>query len=449
LIVSVFPYTYIFKYSAGSDKLVFYQEGTNNSTIFAGDLNRNGVKEIGIQGVNGYTFYEFGPANKTAPPSFVSGNSLDSNRVMIQWKSPSSLFYIFRGVSANNLVLYDSTNGSPYNDLNVKDTTHYFYSIKAYGSDKPFPLSDLSSVIDVYVHKTARIISTENKSSKSILVKFSEMIKTKIENLKAFELIPGIYPNSISAASQFSYLLTFKDNFLLGINKIAVSNLNDYYDSPVKIDTVSFNVENIIVQSYLIIANHEIVNPFRVKITFNLPVDSASAMNLTNYTFDPVNAVESIDIDPSKLIIYLNLEKKKPVGSVGIQYRLKINNLISSVESGSLPIASETGSYIVLTGVTQDLSNIYIYPSPVKISNGSGKMTFANLPSKVKIIIFNINGIRINEIDGSTTSGGVDFNLRDTNNDLLSSGIYIYRIVRLDSSNSEVETKVGKFAVIR
>jgi hypothetical protein len=172
-------------------------------------------------------------------------------------------------------------------------------------------------------------------------------------------------------------------------------------------------------------------------------------MNLTNYTFDPVNAVESIDIDPSKLIIYLNLEKKKPVGSVGIQYRLKINNLISSVESGSLPIASETGSYIVLTGVTQDLSNIYIYPSPVKISNGSGKMTFANLPSKVKIIIFNINGIRINEIDGSTTSGGVDFNLRDTNNDLLSSGIYIYRIVRLDSSNSEVETKVGKFAVIR
>jgi subtilisin family serine protease len=449
LIVSVFPYTYIFKYSSGSDKLVFYTEGTNNSTIFAGDLNRNGIKEIGLQGAKGYTFYEFGPANKTAPPSFVSGNSLDSNHVIIQWKSPASLFYIFRGPSKDNLSLYDSTNSSPYNDLNVKDTTHYFYSIKAYSSDKPIPLSDLSEIIDVYVHKQARIISIENKSSKSILVKFSELIKTKIENLKAFELLSNVYPNSISAASQQSYLLTFKDNFPLGLNKIAVSNLNDFYNSPVKNDTIPFNVENIIEASYLMISNHEIINPFLIKITFNLPVDSISAKNISNYTFDPANSVESVTIDPAKLIIYLNLEKKKPVGSVGIQYRLKITNLISSSESGNLPIAPETGSYIVLTGVTQNLSDIYVYPSPVKISNGSGKMTFANLPSKVKIIIFNINGIRISEIDESTTSGGVDYNLRDKNNDLLSSGIYIYRIVRLDGSNNEVETKIGKFAVIR
>ena len=449
LIVSIFPYTYIFKYSTGGDKLVFYTEGTNNSTIFAGDLNRNGVKEIGLQGANGYTFYEFGPANKTAPPSFVSGNSLDSNHVIIRWKSPASLFYIFRGPSKDNLSLHDSTNSSPYNDINVNDTTHYFYSVKAYGSDKPFPLSDFSSVIDVYVHRPAKIVTIENKSSKSILVKFSEMIKTKIENLKAFELLPGIYPNSISAASQQSYLITFKDNFPLVLNKIAVSNLNDFYDSPVKNDTIPFNVENIIVPSYLMISNHEIVNPFRIKITFNLPVDSASAKNVSNYTFDPANNVESVDIDPSKLIIYLNLEKKKPVGSIGIQYRLKINNLVSSSETGNLSIAPETGSYIVLTGVTQDLSSIYVYPSPVKINNGSGKLTFANLPSKVKIIIFNINGIRISEIDESTTTGGVDYNLRDKNNDLLSTGIYIYRIVRLDSSNNEVEEKIGKFAVIR
>lgn len=449
LIVSVFPYTYIFKYSAGSDKLVFYSEGTNNSTIFAGDLNRNGVKEIGLQGANGYTFYEFGPANKTAPPSFVSGNSLDSNHVIVQWKSPAPLFYIFRGLSANNLALYDSTNSTFYNDLNVKDTTHYLYSLKAYSTDKPFPLSNLSEVIDVYVHKPAKIISIENSSTKSILVTFSQKIKTKIENLKAFELLPGIYPNSISAASQFSYLLTFKDNFPLGVNKVGVSNLNDFYNSPVQNDTISFAVENVNAASYLIISNHEIINPFRVKIIFNLPVDSLSAKNISNYVFDPANSIESVDIDPSRLIIYLNLEKKKPVGSIGIQYRLKINNLVSSSESGSLSIAPETGSYIVLTGVTQDLSGIYVYPSPVKINNGSGKLTFANLPSKVKIIIFNINGIRISEIDGSTTTGGVDFNLRDENNALLNSGVYIYRIVRLDSFNNEVETKIGKFAVIR
>ena len=449
LIVSVFPYTYIFKYSAGEDKLVFYEEGTNNSSIFAGDLNHNGVKEIGIQSANGYSFLEFGPANKTAPPSLFTGNSLDSSHVYLQWKSPASMFYIFRGLSINNLNLYDSTTGYSYTDSNVKDTTHYFYSIKAYGTDKPIPLSDFSGVIDVYVHKPAQIISIENKSSKSILVKFSDKIETKIDNLRAFELLGTGYPNSISAASQYSYLISFKDNLPLGINKISVSNLNDYYGSPVINDTIPFNVQNITETSYLMISNHEIINPFRIKIIFNLPVDSISARNTANYTFDPANNVASVEIDPTRLIIYLNLERKKPVGSVGIEYRLKIVNVSSSTESGSLPIAPETGSYIVLTGVTQNLSDIYVYPSPVKINNGSGKLTFANLPQKIKIIIFNINGTRITEIDQSTTTGGIDYNLRDKNNDLLNSGIYIYRIVRLDSSNNEVEEKIGKFAVIR
>ena len=76
-------------------------------------------------------------------------------------------------------------------------------------------------------------------------------------------------------------------------------------------------------------------------------------------------------------------------------------------------------------------------------------MTFANLPQRVKIVIFTISGIKVSEIEENTGTGGVDFNLRDRNNELISSGIYIYRIFRLDNSNNEVEVKVGKFAVIK
>ena len=449
LIVSIFPYTYIFKYSNGGDKLVFYKEGTNNYSIFAGDLNHNGIKEIGMQGANGYEFYEFGPVNRTAPPSLVKGNSLDSNLVYLQWQSPASTFYIYRGLDGRNLSLYDSTKISSYNDLNVRDTTNYFYSVKAFSAQNLIPLSGLSEVVEIYVHKPARIISVESKSNKSVLVRFSDKIKTKIENLKAFELLSALYPNSISAASQESYLLTFRDNLQPGINRVTVSNLNDYYDSPVRNDTISFTAKSVTEAAYLMISNSEIINPFRVKITFNMPVDSASVVNKSNFVFDPVNSIESIEIDPSGSIIYLNLEKKKPVGSIGIQYRLKINNVYSSSESGSLVIAPETGSYIVLTGVTENLANVYIYPSPVKINSGLGKMTFANMPQRVKIIIYNINGIKIAELDESTTTGGVDYNLKDKNNNMISSGVYIYRLVRLDSGDNEVEVKVGKFAVIK
>jgi hypothetical protein len=53
---------------------------------------------------------------------------------------------------------------------------------------------------------------------------------------------------------------------------------------------------------------------------------------------------------------------------------------MSSMAFGNIKINSGTGSYIILTSFTLDLSTVYIYPSPVKLKDGTGKVTFANLP---------------------------------------------------------------------
>ena len=76
-------------------------------------------------------------------------------------------------------------------------------------------------------------------------------------------------------------------------------------------------------------------------------------------------------------------------------------------------------------------------------------LMFANLPKKVKIVIFKLTGEQVNEIEHSGGDGGVEFNLKDKNGDEISSGIYIYRVVRLDDNNNEVEEKLGKFAVVK
>lgn len=123
---------------------------------------------------------------------------------------------------------------------------------------------------------------------------------------------------------------------------------------------------------------------------------------------------------------------------------------MSSIAFGNIKINPGVGSYIILTSFTLDLSTVYIYPSPAKLKDGTGKVTFANLPQKAKIVIFTLNGIKIKEIDENNGNGGVDYDLRDKNNLQVSSGIYIiYRIIRLDNLNNEVEKKVGKFAVIK
>ena len=85
----------------------------------------------------------------------------------------------------------------------------------------------------------------------------------------------------------------------------------------------------------------------------------------------------------------------------------------------------------------------------VKINGGSQNLMFAKLPKKVKIVIFKLTGEQVKEIEENSSDGGVEFNLKDKNGNEISSGIYIYRIVRLDDNNNEVEEKLGKFAVIK
>lgn len=55
----------------------------------------------------------------------------------------------------------------------------------------------------------------------------------------------------------------------------------------------------------------------------------------------------------------------------------------------------------------------------------------------------------INEIEETDGNGGVDFNLVDFSGNKIATGVYIYRVVQLDSANNEGEEKLGKFAIVR
>jgi len=145
----------------------------------------------------------------------------------------------------------------------------------------------------------------------------------------------------------------------------------------------------------------------------------------------------------------LSWDKQKPVGSVGKEYVLRISNIKSSSQTGGLQITSGAGSFLVLTSFAKDLSDVYVYPQPSKVQNGLGKITFANLPNRVKILILNLEGKQIATVEEKNGDGGVEFILRDQSGDALNSGIYIYRIVSLDETGNEVEEKLGKFAVIQ
>lgn len=451
LIVFAFPYSYIFKYFNSQNIIVSYKENVNSENIFVGDLNRNGVREVAFPTNEGIKFFEFALSSQANVPYDVIGYSLDSSKIYLKWAGIGSKFYIYRGSDLQNLLLFDSTLVNSYTDMTVLKNKYYFYAIKAYDGSKPSPISNLSQTIDVYSHQPARVETVTSFSSKSITVKFTERISNTIDNLQSFFILNFGIPQSITPQNQQALLLTFNRDLPTGLNFLAVRDMKDFYGSPIKTDTISFIVDTTIVQQeQFFISSYQLINPYKIKVTFNIEVDESSASNKSNYVFDPQISISTVSIDQTdKRNIFLSWDKQKPVGSIGKEYVLKINNLKSSNQTGGLQISSGAGSYLVLTSHAKDLSDVYIYPQPARINNGSGKITFANLPIKAKILIMNLEGKQIADIEENNGDGGVDYFLKDRDGNALNSGVYIFRVVRIDNSGNEVEEKLGKFAVVK
>ncbi|GIK60911.1 MAG: S8 family serine peptidase [Ignavibacteriota bacterium] len=450
LVLNIFPYAYIMKKDITGDKFIYFEENINTFSVFKGDLNGNGTPEVLYNYIDGAKFYEFSLPNQPPIPNNVEGFSIDSSSIFLSWLGSVDQYYIYRGLSADNLELIDSTIATTqYVNFNLTQNTNYYYAIQSFDLSKPDPYSNLSRVIKVYSHKPGEVISAIVSSSKAVTVNFSEKMSNTIENLQAFKLNGNVFPNSISPASQYSYLLTFRDVIPVGINVLEVSGLRDLYGSSIEPSTISFNMDSVIVNPEFFISSFKIVDAYNIRVIFNLEVDEQSATDVNNYFFEPYNKASSVKVDATdKKIININLNGQKPVGSIGREYVLRVKDIFSSPSTGSLKINEGAGSYIVLSTFASDLSNVYVYPNPVHPESGES-LTFANLPKYAHITIWTIDGNRIGEIEEADGNGGVTFELKDLNGNTLSSGIYVYRVVMLDESKNEQEEKLGKFAVIK
>ncbi len=447
----MFPYSYVFKHEfAGSDKIISFKENINSNSIFVGDLNNNNVPEIAFPTDQGIKFYEFSISNKANTPYNVNGFSIDSSSVFLSWMGNVDQYFIYRGLTPDNLEKIDSVIAiTQYVDFNLDQNTNYYYAIQAFDLSKEDPFSNLSGIIEVYCHTPGKVISVVGSSRNTVTVKFSEKMNNTIENLQTFKLNGNVFPNSISPASQYSYLVTFRDEIPFGLNELSISGLRDYYDSPIQSTDTTFIMDTVLVTPEFFISSFKIVDAYNIKLIFNLEVDEATALNVNNYIFEPDNKASSVSVDASDHnIVNISLTGQKPVGSIGRKYVFRVKDIFSSASTGSLKINEGAGSYIVLSSFANNLSDVYVYPNPVKPSSGE-MLTFANLPRYAQITIWTIDGTKIGEIQENDGNGGVTFDLKDLNGNTLSSGIYFYRIAMTDASNNEQEEKLGKFAVVK
>lgn len=444
---------YIMKFNTGAGRFIpqYYMENINTFNQIVHDFDGNGVKEIGLNTVNDtLLFFEknisfSGPAT----PLNLRGYSVDSNMIRLDFEGVAGAdkYLIYKSDTTQNFILTDSVNTNSYTDLNVINRKNYYYKVSAVDEQNPVRESMLSDAVSAYCHNKSRLLSAVYENNGFLSLKFSERIPTTIPNLNSFIINNTIYPKNIALKNNFEYLLTLDKNLQNGNYQIRSKGLKDIYNSETDSNSVSFIVNQTDSVKFFI-NKLELTGKYRLKLEFNLDADSVTSLNTRNYSFEPFDIkIVSVDRDNiNRSILYLNLENKSVIGATGKNYLLRVSDVYSA---GGIKIAEGAGSSFGLIFNKEDLDELYVYPNPFSIRNNQDYITFANITRETSIEIYDLTGKFIIEITETNGNGGVEWNLKDGDGNMVNTGIYIYRAKGKNSSGAEVAEKTGKFAVVR
>ncbi|MDZ4712777.1 MAG: S8 family serine peptidase [bacterium] len=444
---------YILKFDNALQRFVpvHYMKDINTINQLVYDFDQNGIREFGLNTTDDtLLFFEKNIAFAGPPtPLGLKGYSVDSNKINLSYENVSGVDYyrIYRGDTTNNITLYDSSTSVQYNDLNVINRKKYYYKVSAIDIQSSVRESQLSDFIEVYSHNKAKLLSAVYENG-FISARFSERISTTTPNLTSFVISNGIgFPKNIAVKNNFEYFLTLQRNLNNGTYSLSTNSIKDFYNSPIDTNSVTFIV-NETDSAKFYIAKLELSGERRLKVEFNLEVDSVSVKNVSNYKFEPFDIkVGSVTIDnANRKNIFLNLESNGAIGATGKNYLLKAENIYSL---SGIKIVDGAGSSFGLIFNKENLDEMYVYPNPFSMSSNQDYITLANTTRSASIDIFDLTGKFLVNIKETNGNGGVEWDLTDRDGRKVPTGIYIFRASGKNSAGEDVDEKTGKFAIVR
>jgi hypothetical protein len=172
-------------------------------------------------------------------------------------------------------------------------------------------------------------------------------------------------------------------------------------------------------------------------LTFNIPMNSNTISNTSNFELIPSGSVEYVEsIDESERSFRLHLSDNTYGRSSGVTTYISFTNLES--QQG---VRFDEGNRLALVSESKSIVNLMVYPQPAVAEEGW--LMFSNIVQGTSIKIFDINGHLITNLEEFDQNGGVRWDLRDQSGNKVPSGVYIYHAT-LDN-----QTKLGKFTIIK
>ena len=453
LILTLNPYLYVFDYDSTSRNMIpRWTHLSNSNDVLVSDLNGNGVNEFGFNSEGKTKFFErTSLTTKPQTPWSVALTPLAPKAIRVQWSSsdPSAVHKVYRDTVPQVHSLLASVAGTSFTDTTVSLNTRYWYAASQLKATE----SDLSTSVSTFTHQRARIDSVLVSAANQITLTMSFTIDPKRLSTAGLIVDDSLSPTSIALRSPSKLLVTLSAPISPDSHSVRIGNLFD--SGGMQADTTQrvrfpgpktlppiFYVRQISFSSASIIS-----------VEFNDTV-SSSALTVANYGLS--NSIRSFSLKNvildslSKKRVYVALAENERISPVGFRIELRASEKILNIHGE--PLNQGKGQTMSLAPDIANLDGMIVFPNPLRYSSGDAlrnHLTFANVPQHCRIDIFEPQGKKIVTLEGDVRADGIRWNLDDERGRGVASGIYVFYATMLDENSNTVQTKTGKFAIIR
>ncbi|MCZ7555238.1 MAG: S8 family serine peptidase [Bacteroidia bacterium] len=452
IVLSVYPELYIIDYDPASKEFspVFHLPLVNTNAAIITDIDGDGVNELGIALVDSVVWYRKNiPYTGPEPPRGITVEYVSASSARIEWTIGAAApeYRVYKGADAGSMQLFGTFPGSvSLLDPALVEGQPVLYAVTAFN-----PAATPQESPRVYArmlrpHQTPVVDSVVYAQQGQLLVYVSQDMGSQLPSPSLFRLDGAREPVSVALLEPRVLLLSFgtlNDGsyglYVTGLRDGEGIPFDDALLGPIEVRTPVINA--------CYIERVEFLPPRSFRVTFSAPVESASASAAENYVFEPGGVAETAEPDPENpRVVLLAVRGDMPIGALGKEYVLSVRNVRCS--SGSV-IGDGPGSTAGVVLNRQTLDEVFVYPNPLRPEDAQQFVTFANLTPQAVIRVYTVSGMFIREVVEDDGNGGVEWDLRDSNGQLVPGGVYLFRAEGKDLSGRAVDPKLGKFAIIR
>ena len=457
LFLNLFPDAYVVKIENGQGKVIWhYQPSRSNTTVVA---NLDGIAPPEFYFSDGRILRSFQlPGTQTGAPApgEVEGRPLDATRVLLNWRPVAGAegYAIYRGTGNAPLQLLTTITTTAFRDSLLVPEQLYRYAVATFDMQQQPQIGPRSSEVLARPSQPPFVVAAHFFSPHHVAVQFNEPLHESARQVSAFELRPSapsqlkLQPESaVLSRSGSEVILAFPAiTFVPGAYQVRATGVTDIDRVP--IDTTrnraSFTVEKESSRFYVVSARVE--SPQQLAVSFNLPVEAASAAVIANYKIKRLGNSAPAGIVLARAEIVVNdaavVRLTLAQGALGPLGRNHVIEITGVRSASGIALQSGEGNAVGLAMASANLNRVLIYPNPF-VSSLHQTLMIAGLTPQAVIKILDVEGRVLVTLEENDGNGGVDWDTREAQGKLVPSGIYLCYVT------SGTQTTVTKFVIVR